>query len=293
MLIPDQFNFIKWLKDDTVALVNDDSGRKIVVKENERSSAIRKFSETVKEYTRILRLIIPEIYAEGAYIYHAYVEGETSGDTTDSFGISSIAMLKINPKTLAQALYELYNLSRADFISTSNFEVRKSDWYIKNLEEVKEAVTREYDQFFFESIGQYLRKCGRTIDASSKTLVNGDLHPQNIFINCLLGSEAKDFVISDWDLLQLNNPGYDLADLYVWSWRNRGWFNAVLSEASVLWKQNDLDIVVFVNFCSVYLSSQLIKHVYKMRETNLTEEAKSNADKLLASCKETLKRLIV
>lgn len=293
MVIPDQFNFIKWLKTDSVALANDESGRKIVVKENNHAKALSEFSQAVKVYTRVLRTIMPEIYCVDNFIYHTYVEGEMAGDTTDSFGMTKNSFAKINPLVLAQVLYELQNLSNAEFLKTSGIETRNSLWYINNMEETKQAVEQEFDNQYFETIVTHLMKDGRNVNNNSQILVNGDLHPQNLFVNCLLGGEAKNFAISDWDLLQFNNPGYDLADLLTWGWCNPSWCEALLNEAKKLWSQNNVDLEVFVNFSRVYLSCQMIKHIHLMREQNLSEEALVNAMGLLESCKEILKRLVV
>lgn len=292
MVLPDQFNFIRWLKDESVALVNDEAGKKLVVKECLHAPILENFSQSVKVYTRVLRNIMPELKNTGDFLYHTYVEGQMSGDTTNAFGMTKDAFAQINPLVLAQVLSELQNLSQADFLKGNTLEIRNSGWYMKNVEEARDAVTQEFDSNFFDSITQYLRKDGRNVDFNSKTLVNGDLHPQNLFINCLLGGEAKNFVIADWDLLHFNNPGYDMADLLVWGWRNPAWCDALISESKKLWTK-DIDLMVFVNYGLVYLSCQMIKHVKIMISSDISEDAKINANGLLVSCKETLKRLVV
>ncbi len=292
MVIPDQFSLIRWLKDEAVALVNDEEGKKLVLKSHPHSAVFAKFSETVNEYTRVLRTIMPFIHKTGEFHYRGFVEGEMSGDTDSQFGFNPKNLEKIDPKILAQGLYELQNLSGSGIFVNSGLEVRKSSWFQNNLKETEKAVGSEFEASFPYNVDQFMRKYGRMVDLNSKYLVNGDLHPQNIFVNCLLEGEGKIFMISDWDLLHFNNPAYDLADLYIWSWKNPAWRDKLITEFKALWQEKSDELADCLIFCQVYFSCQMIKHVYLMREKGLSGEAENNAQGLLENSKELLKQLV-
>lgn len=292
MEIPDQFNFIKWLKEDTVALVNDDQGKKFVLKESLRTDVLVRISETIKQYTRTLRTFIPHLHGQGNYLYYVYIDGQKAGDTTQDYGFKEESLKKISPELIATCLYELQGVSQADFLTQKSLEKRNSYWYINNLLETKEDVVKEFDQFYFDSIDQYLRKYGRTIDSLSNIIVHGDLHPHNIYVNCLLGGVARDFAVTDWDLMHFNNPGFDLADLKIWSWRDPKWFDKVQIKSEEYWKQSEVDIKPYINFCSVYLACQMIRHVH-LTAGQCDNQSMENAKSLLEYSKGMLKKLVV
>lgn len=292
MLIPDQFSLTKWLKDESVALVINEEGKKLVLKSHPNSAVLARFSEAVNEYTRVLRTIMPSIEKTGEFHFRGFVEGEMAGDTDKQFGFNPKILNKIDPKLLACGLYELQNLSSSEIFANCNMEIRKSYWFLNNLKETEIAVSAEFDSSYPYNIDQFMRKYGRMIDSNSKYLVNGDLHPQNIFVNCLLEGEGKVFIISDWDLLHFNNPAYDLSDLYIWSWKNPAWREKLISEFKALWQEKNDELADCLKFCQVYFACQMIKHVYLMRERDLGEEAEINAQGLLENSKELLKQLV-
>ncbi len=292
MLIPDQFSLIRWLKDETVALVINEEGKKLVLKSHPRSAVLAKFSETANEYTRTLRTIMPFIKQTGKFHYRGFVEGEMAGDTDNQFGFNPKSLDKIDPQILARGLYELQNLSTSDIFEGQGLEVRKSNWYLNNLKETEKAISSEFGSSYLYNIDQFMRKYGRMIDSSSKYLVNGDLHPQNIFINCLLEGEGKIFIISDWDLLHFNNPGYDLSDLYIWSWKNQIWREKLISEFKALWQEKGEELADCLIFCQVYFACQMLKHVYLMREKGISGEVENNARGLLENSKRLLIEII-
>lgn len=288
MQIPDQFSLVRWLKDDSVALVINEEGKKLVLKVHPHSAVLAKFSETVNEYTRVLRTIMPYIQQTGEFHYRGFVEGEMAGDTDGQFGFNPKNLEKIDPKILAQGLYELQNLSSSSIFVNSGLERRKSSWFQNNLKETEKAISSEFDTSFPYNIDQFMRKYGRMIDANTKYLVNGDLHPQNIFVNCLLEGEGKIFIISDWDLLHFNNPAYDLADLYIWSWKSPQWREKVISEFKALWQEKGDELAECLIYCQVYFSCQMIKHVNLMKEKGLIGEVELNSTGLLKASKELL-----
>lgn len=307
MIIPNNFTFVKWLKEDIVALVFDKYGKKIVLKTNSNAKYLEEFSKLVVTQTRTLKEIMPQITCvNNEFISHEYINGQPSGDTKVLFGFSQDTFSLINPKTLTRALYEMQALSTAAVfvlpkplvpvagMSKKHFvlEERQSDWYLSNLGETKTAIDSQMGANFFSNIDNFLRKNTRIIDANSRYLVNGDLHPENLMIKCLIAGQAKDFLLSDWDLLHFNNPAYDLADLFVWSWRNKAWQENIVSEFLSIYPGNKEEFDICLKFCQVYLSAHMINHASLMLGTNLSLEATENAKGLLESSCELLKRLI-
>lgn len=307
MVIPDQFSFIKWLKQDIVALVDNKYGKKLVLKTSPNAKYLEEFSKLVESSTRHLKEVMPRIFSTEGFIYHEYISGQLSGDTTSLFGVNEDAFAPIDPKILAHCLFELQVLSAAPVflvpkplvpvagMTKNNFvlEERQSSWYLNNLSETKEALEKHLGQGFFEKAQIFLGNHGRSVDACSKVLVDGDLHPENMMIKCLIAGEAKDFMLSDWDLLHFNNPGYDLADLYVWGWRNQDWREKLINEFTGLYLGNKEELAVCLKFCQAYLASQMVKHATLMLNTNLSEDAKLNANGLLESSKSLLKEIVL
>lgn len=306
MNIPEEFTFLKWLKQDLVALVFDKYGKKLVVKANANAKYLAEFSRLVISQTHSLKSMMPQIFATDEFIFHEYISGQLSGDTKVLFGFSHEAFSLINPKTLARALYEMQALSTAPVfvlpkplvpvagMSKKRFvlEERQSDWYLANLGETKEAIDNQMGANFYTNMENFLRKNTRIIDASSHYLVNGDLHPENLMIKCLIAGQAKDFLLSDWDLLHFNNPAYDLADLFVWGWRNKIWQESLVNEFTSFYCVSKEEFEFCLSFCQVYLGAQMIKHASLMLGTNLSLEASENAKGLLESSKELLKNII-
>ncbi len=292
MNIPYNFYFVKWIKTDEIALVTDEQGQKMVLQESPKVAILSKFSETVKEYTRVLRGIMPEIFSIDNFIYHNFVQGQESGNSTTAFGITETGFNKINTKTLVTALVELQNLSTAGFLTAQNLEVRKSNWYYELSNNFKDSILTEYDQYYFESIRGFLYKYGRVIDEGSRYLACGKLVPENISVNCLLKGEGKDFVVSEWDELHLNNAGFDLASLYIWSWRNPAWRESLISEFKPFWSDDEGKLAIYIKYCQVFLSCQMIDHVRKVREGGLDAEDDKNAEGLLQSSKSLLKSIL-
>ncbi len=308
MEIPAQFSFVKWLKEDVVALVFDKYGKKIVLKANSNAKYLEEFSKLVFTQTRTLKEIMPQISSiNQEFTSHEYINGQLSGDTKTLFGFSQDAFSLINPKTLTRALYEMQALSTAAVfvlpkplvpvagMSKKRFvlEERQSDWYLSNLEETRNAIDSQMGANYFANIDNFLRKNTRIIDANSRYLVNGDLHPENLMIKCLIAGQAKDFLLSDWDLLHFNNPAYDLADLTVWGWRNKIWQESLVAEFLALFAGNKEEFDICFKFCQVYLAAHMINHASLMLGTNLNLEATENAKGLLESSCELLKKTVI
>lgn len=317
MQIPNQFTLIKWLKEPTVALVVDQFGRKKVLKENQNAKILEEFSQLVTSYTKLLREIMPKLTSESIFLdthvreqkytfimlIHDFIEGELAGDTTLSFGIKKENFSYLDPKIISRSLLELQNLSSAQTFllpksvvpsinqSKNKFrlEERNSSFYLSNIGETKSALEKEIGKDFWFSLTNFLSRWAKTVDQNTNVLANGDLQPENLIVKGLISGQAKNFMLSDWDLLHFDNPGFDLADLYVWSWRNREWRQILLAEFKASYQGNQDELAVCLRFCQVYLSCQMIKHVYLMREKGLNDEAKENAEGLLESSKELLK----
>lgn len=292
MNIPDQFSFVKWLKDESVALVSDDQGRKTVLKTSSHPELMKQFSDTISENTRTLRSVFPEIGTVNGLTYRSFIAGETSGDLETSFGFTEKALTKIKPEVLSTLILELRYISSAAYFKSGNLEIRNSAWYIKAVAEMKETIEKEYDSFYFESIVNFFRKHGRVVDEGASCLVNGDMMPWNIYINCLLIGEGKDFVIADWNGLHFNNPGFDLAGIYVFAWRNSAWRELFLSSFKAMWQDDQEKLSVFIKYCQVFHCVSALKLVHTATEKELNEEAKVNAASLLKNSKDLLKKII-
>ncbi len=293
MNIPDQFSFIKWLKDESVALVSDDQGRKTVLKTNPHPELMKQFSDTVIENTRSLRSVFPEIGTINGLTYRSFIAGEVSGDLETKFGFTHKALTKIKPEVLATAILELRYISSAAYFKSGGLEIRNSAWYIKAVEEMKETIVREYDSFYFESIVNFFRKHGRVVDEGATCLVNGDMTPWNFYINCLLVGEGKDFIVADWNSLHFNNPGFDLAGIYVFAWKNSVWRESFLSSFKAMWQDDQEKLAVFIKYCQAFHCVSAIKLVHHAMEKELNSEAKVNAESLLKNSRDLLKMIIL
>ena len=292
MNIPYKFRFLNWLKENEVALVVDSEGKKLVLKECRFAKTLSAVSLNAKTYTKTLKKILPEFNEVEGFLTRSYVQGAVSGDTDKAFGFTSEALTKIRPEVLAESLYELNFFVNADFIKNGNLETRDASWYLNNLEQVKEAVNYHVQGGFYESLLSYIQNNFRQVNKNTNYLINGDLHPQNFFYNCLYAGEARDFMISDWDLLHINNPGFDLAVLSVWSWRDLNWFNTFSTKFMAYYQDKNADLALCLSFCQAYLAAQMIRHTTIIDENNLTEEEKANRDGLKKFSVALLKKVV-
>ena len=193
---------------------------------------------------------------------------------------------------MARVLYELNFFTSADFIKQAKLETRNAAWYLKNIEETKETIKFHFGKDAFSALVSYLHNDLGHINKNTNVLANGDLHPQNFFYNCLYSGEARDFMITDWDLLQINNPGFDLSLLYIWSWRDKSWYERLFSSFVAFFPDKRQDIAVCCSFCQAYLAAQILRHASVIDESKLNEEEKGNRDGLKDYCLEVLKKIV-
>ena len=251
------FKLIKDLKPGSVFLVEDKKGNRFVLKKTPNAKILVEISNLVHETETDLAQVMPEFYSQDDWFWEKYFEGELSGDTVENYGIKSDSFQYIDAEKLGKAIGELQSLE----VGSGKLEVRSADFYLKNIEEFRPALTHEFDEKFAKKVEQFLLSKKDLVDKYSCFLSNGDLHPQNIM--------CKPLMIIDWDLLHFNNPGWDLADLYCWGWRDEEWGEKLIMEyrnfrrphpGPLLQGEGNLFDQIFA-FDVVYLSSQLIKHV--------------------------------
>lgn len=292
MNIPYRYRFASWLKDNSVALVTSNEGKKLVIKEYQWAGTLSELSVKAKTYSKTLRQIMPEFSEVEKYLVRSYIQGAMAGDTAKTFGFTNEALEKIDPQVIAASLYELNFFAQADFIVQAKLEVRGAAWYLRNIEETKAAVSAQLGKDFYLQMVSYLQNNFRKVDSCTNFLINGDLHPQNFFYNCLYSGEAKDFMITDWDLLHINNPGFDLSVICSWTWRNREWTNKFITAFTSYYQDKRDELALCLSFCQVYLSAQMLKHVSLIDEINLNGEEKTAREGLRGSSLETLKKII-
>jgi thiamine kinase-like enzyme len=244
------FKLIKDLKPGTVFLVEDEKGERFVLKQGPAAGRLVAFSQMVQQKGGELAEIMPVFFARDDWFWQKYLTWELAGDTVETYGIKREAFTFVNPEKLARAVVQL---QKAQF-SDPNLEVRRADFYLQNTSEFRQALTSELSQEFADKVGAFLVSGKDLVDRYSHFLANGDLHPQNLMY------QGDKFVLVDWDLLHLNNPGWDLTDLYVWGWRDSNWEKRLLKEYEKAMPTPKSIFEKIFAFDVVYLSSQLIKH---------------------------------
>lgn len=251
------FKLIKDLKPGSVFLVEDKQGEKFVLKQSPAAQRLVKFSQLVHKKGGELAEVMPVFWAYGDFSCQKFLSWELAGDTVKSYGIKREAFNFINPEKLARAIWQLQTLflpAGRQAFSDPTLETRGANFYLKNTSEFKEALNQEFAPGLFSRVEQFLLSKRDLVDKYSHFLANGDLHPQNIMFN------DNEFKLVDWDLLHLNNPGWDLTDLYVWGWRDSNWRQRLLNEFKRVTRTPISDFEQIFAFEVVYLSSQLIKH---------------------------------
>ncbi len=248
--MPKSFKTIRDLKPGSVFLVEDSTGKKLVIKKSPLASLIVRFSQLVHQRNETLAEIMPEFTLRDGFLCQEFLTWKTAGDTVKTHGIESNAFKYIDADKLGKGIIELQKLETGNW----KLEIRQADFYLKNIDEFKPALIAEFGTDFAQRVEQFLESKKEIIDQKSRFLANGDLHPQNIMY------EEGRFKVVDWDLLHFDNPGWDLADLYCWGWRNNDWSNKVIKEFKKTLSIPEEDFNEILAFDIVYLSSQLIKH---------------------------------
>ncbi len=244
----DNFRIIRDLKPGSVFLAVDDQNEQWVIKKSPHTSQIVKLSQIVHEKGGDLAEIMPEFFGEGESLRQRFLTWQLAGDTVKTFGTEDSSFEHIDAEKMGRAIGQLQKINFSD----SALETRGAGFYLANIFEFKPALTEEFGRDFAAKVDDFLRAKNALIDRYSYFLSNGDVHPQNIMY------QKNKFIIIDWDLLQFNNPGWDICDLYVWGWRNKAWGEKLLkSYLEITQPANFKEIFAFD---VVYLTSQLIKH---------------------------------
>lgn len=286
------FKLIRDLKPGSVFLVKDGQGEQFVLKQNPVADRLVKFSQMVQQKGGDLAELMPEFFAKDGWLWQKFLPWELAGDTVKTYGIEKNSFKYIDPEKLGRAIGELQKLGRVggdEFarkivtrhpLKKFSLETRQSDFYLKNIGEFKPALMAEFGIDFFTKVEQFLLSQKNLVDQHSHFLANGDLHPQNIMysrnelpssnLDGILAESSfpcpanagrvNKFMIIDWDLLHLNNPGWDLCDLYVWGWRDSSWGERLLKDSKKSVSMPMADFEKIFAFDLVYLASQLIKH---------------------------------
>lgn len=254
------FKKIKDLKPGSVFLVEDQKCERFVIKKSPATPRVVRFSQLVHQKGSELAEVMPVFWEKGEFLCQKFLTWELAGDTVETYGLRREAFSLVDPEKLGRAIFQLQNFPFTD----QNLDTRLSNFYLKNTGEFKEALNQEFGPDFFTKVEHFLTLGRDLVDKYSCFLANGDLHPQNIMIQKLEGipppPTSPKFLLVDWDLLHINNPGWDLTDLYVWGWRDSSWQNRLLNsyKKSLLLPISDFEQIFA--FDVVYLSSQLIKH---------------------------------
>lgn len=292
MQIPYKYRILNWIKENQIALVTDSEGKRLVVKESDNAKVIQQISDQSISYAKNLKRIIPTFYSSENLLLRPYIQGEIAGDTDKIFGFTTEALEKVNPEILATSLYELNFFAGADFVRTVKLETRDGRWYAKNIAETEEVIKKHFNPVYYDSLYSFFVNNIRLLDTCSNHLVNGDLHPGNIFYNCLMAGESRDFVLSDWDLIHFNNACYDVALLSVWAWRSQAWQEALLKKFFSFYPDKKEEMSASLNICLVYLAAQLLKHIDGFSDSSLTEEQRDSRDKLKDTCLNILNKIV-
>jgi len=250
MTFPPHLKYIKDLKRGSVFLVEDQAGKKFVLKQGPVAQRMVRFSQMVQQKGGELGEIMPVFFAYNNWFWQKYLTWDLAGDTVETYGIKKEAFGQVSPEKLGRVIAELQGFPFSD----QTMDIRMADFYLKNTSEFREALTEEFSQKFVTEVEQFLWSQKDLVDKYSHFLANGDLHPQNIMY------QGEKFVLVDWDLLHFNNPGWDLTDLYVWGWRDSSWQDRLLKEYKKVMPTPISDFEKIFAFDIVYLSSQLIKH---------------------------------
>ncbi|MBI5465183.1 phosphotransferase [Candidatus Gottesmanbacteria bacterium] len=251
------FRIIRDLKPGSVFLVEDSRGERFVIKKSPAASRVVKFSRLVHQKGGELGEVMPVFWAKGKFLWQKFLPWSLAGDTVESYGIKSETFAFVDPEKLGRAIAELQSFPFSD----PTMDTRMADFYLKNTSEFREALTQEFNPDFADKVEQFLRSQSSLVDKYSHFLANGDLHPQNImYPPSPRLRRASQFMLVDWDLLHLNNPGWDLTDLYVWGWRDSSWQDRLLDTYKKVMPTPKSIFEKIFAFDVVYLTSQLIKH---------------------------------
>lgn len=244
------FKIIRDLKPGRVFLASDNQNEQWVVKKSPHTAQIVKFSQMVHQRGGELAQIMPEFFGEGESLRQRFLTWQLAGDTVKTYGIKNESFEHIDEEKIGRALGQLQKMT----FSHLKLEIRGAGFYLANTFEFKPALAEEYNANFAAKVEDFLSARTNLVDKYSHFLCNGDLHPQNIMF------QNEKFMIIDWDLLQFNNPAWDLTDLYVWGWRKPEWGEKLLAAFKKTLAIPLADFEAIFAFDVVYLASQLIKH---------------------------------
>lgn len=281
---------IRTLKEETgVVLATAPDGRQVVIKPtSSAASAARQAGRPKAESPAVsfwkkfgtreeLAAVMPEHGTADGWVWHEYLPGEPVGDTVTTFGWRDGDFSLVSAERLAASIAFLQSISNFDLPK------RQAKFYLANLWETHKALEKELDRGFYEQVREHLSSRTKIVDRAPLVVANGDLHPQNIIVS------PSGFGFADWDLLHLNNPGFDLVDIYVWAWRDQDWRKKLLE--AFLAKNPDAESSF--KFCLLYLSSQMVKHCLLMRKQVSGDTARDQARKgLLEASKKTVKQIL-
>lgn len=245
------YKILKVYKTNAVYLIEDQLGRRFILKKNAPQLPVIFFKLLKNRKDPLLEYVPSHMFneEEGRSYLRKYIDGEIAGNSTYLFGFSDRAFECLVPAKVVEIILNIQKIPASPDVF-GDLEIRHPDWYLERLCEPRDALESVVGLGTYEKVKKKMREVKSIMGKQTNCLANGDLHPKNILL-----FDSK-FIILDWDLLHINNPGYDLSFLYLWGWRNKKWREAVLREYA---KVNP-DYEPSFSYCVAYLSAQLIKH---------------------------------
>ena len=159
------------------------------------------------------------------WLIYKFAPGRESGDILTGYAPSFLT--PTNLKKINSTFKIIHN------IKTNHIDlpVKKFSWYEKNINNYLKNLPRtiKLNKNLLSASQLYLKQNKQKINNSPLVLNHGDLFPQN-FLNY-----KKHYTIIDWGSAHLNNPGFDLANI---------WFNARRRKK---WQKNFLATIPMVN----------------------------------------------
>ncbi len=170
--------------------------------------AILKFLQNVK----IRGLLTPKIYIANtkvspSYLIYNYINGYPLNDFYISIG------QRLTEKFLAtdfiKILNNLQKIKIPKKISLQkNYPAANLKMFNTNLPYLK----KYFNQIFIKKIYSLLRLRKKFLNSQPLKLTHGDINPKNLVL------DQKNLAIIDWSEVHLNNPLFDLSNLYLFAW---------------------------------------------------------------------------
>lgn len=207
------------------------------------------FYRFLKEEKIILPFLIPFSIVsneEGNFrwMLREYIEADSTGDR---WGFSKKFLNDNNLHKIINHLRFIQSLTKKLLLFFKKYSVlkipkRDYQWYQRDFqksysEELKQRFRKSLKRYLTHAerkkLQSYFRDNKKILDRYCLYLTHGDLYPGNVFI------KSKKLLILDWEEMHINNPMYDAAFIWIYSWRNEKWRNYFLEKFLELFDYRD------------------------------------------------------